>query len=97
MVLTFWDFCKESIYDNGFFTALFIIIPSLKNVILPIVFPGNTTILTTNAAVGLTHHYSANGNFMALALGASVWLYDSKEYNGSLVKTAPEEIIVNTF
>ena len=75
----FGIFVKKASMIMVFFTALFIIIPSLKNVILPIVFPGNTTILTTNAAVGLTHHYSANGNFMALALGASVWLYDSKE------------------
>lgn len=75
----FTSFVKKSSMVMVFFTVLFVIIPPLKNAILPIVFPGNTTILTTNAAVGLTHHYSANGNFMALALGASVWLYDSKE------------------
>lgn len=54
-------------------TIIFMAFPAIKESILPIVFPGNQNIYT-NAAIGLTHHYSANGNFMAIAVGALFWL-----------------------
>lgn len=65
------------------FTVAFWFFPALKELVLSKVFPGNTAILNTTAAIGLTHHYSANGNFMAIALGAFFWLRNpqkSKSY-----------------
>lgn len=62
-----------------FCTVLFWLVPPIKVSVLSTVFPGNESILTTTAAIGLTHHYSANGNFMAIAVGAFYWLGNDRK------------------